>query len=139
MALTLPTSMDDLLYFTIRDHKGFKAKAWVYKKECPQCHKAKMSKPVNEKTGKPKIRSTEYLCAGCGYSEDKKEHEASCTLEMKYTCPHCGKEGEGSCPYVRKTFMGVKSYIILCEHCSEKIPITKKMKEPKKKKGKAKK
>jgi len=136
MALTLPTSMDQLLYFSNRDHDGFKAKAWVYKKECPECHKAVMSKPVNEKTGRPKIRSKEYICPECGYEEEKKEHENSCTFEVQYTCPHCGKEGEGTCPYVRKTYLGVKSYIVPCEHCGDKIAITKKMKEPKKKKAK---
>ena len=57
-------------------------------------------------------------------------------MEATYTCPHCGKEGEGSTTYKRKSFQGVPSFIIVCQHCNEKIAITKKMKKPKKKKSK---
>jgi len=120
--------MDNLIYFTRRKigDKGF-AMAWVYKKECPKCHKAEMGKPVEK--GKVKIRALEYICPSCGYKEEKKAHEESLTLEAKYTCPHCGKEGVGTTLYKRKTVDGIPSYIIVCEHCGGKIAITKKMKE----------
>jgi predicted RNA-binding Zn-ribbon protein involved in translation (DUF1610 family) len=137
MALKVPESMEECLYFTNRSigEKG-NILAWVYRKECPKCKKAKMGKPVNPKTGRPKPRSLEYVCPGCGFTEEKAEHESTLTLEAQYTCPECGKDGEGSTPYVRKTFKGVKAFVIECEHCQAKIPVTKKLKEIKKKKKK---
>jgi predicted RNA-binding Zn-ribbon protein involved in translation (DUF1610 family) len=137
MALIQPTSTNDLLYFSNRLDGNQRIKAWVYKKTCPQCGKAKMGKPVDEKKGKVKIRATEYICPGCGYAEDKKSHEESCTLEAVYTCGSCGKSGEATISYKRKTYMGVPSYVFECSHCGVKIAITKKMKALKAKKGKA--
>ncbi len=137
MALVQPTNTQDLLYFSNRLIGTQRIKAWVYKKKCPECQKALMGKPVDEKKGKVKIRATEYICPNCSYTEEKKPHEESLTLEAAYTCGACGKEGEGTCQYKRKTYMGVPSYLIECEHCGEKIAITKKMKEPKKKKVKS--
>ena len=130
--VTEPESMDDLVYFTRRAVGNGKVMAWVYKKECPKCKKAKMGKPVGD-DGHVKIRAKEFTCPECGFTEEQKEHEESLTLEAKYTCPHCGKEGEGSTEYKRKTFQGVPSYLIVCQHCGGKIPVTKKMKEGKKK------
>ncbi len=130
MSVKEPESMDEIIYFTRRAVGNGKSMAWVYKKECPQCHKAKMGKPVVG--GKVKIRAKEYVCPECGFTEEKKEHEESLTLEAKYTCPHCGKEGEGTTEYKRKTFEGVPSYVVVCEHCGGKIGISKKMKEGKK-------
>ena len=135
MAYVQPTSMDQCLYFTNRTlENGGKAKAWAYKKDCPECGKAKMGKPIDPKTKKPKIRSTEYVCPECEYTEPKADHEASLTVQVVYTCPHCKKEGESETPMKRKSFFGVQAYVVLCEHCGEKIGITKKMKAPKKKK-----
>jgi ssDNA-binding Zn-finger/Zn-ribbon topoisomerase 1 len=131
MAVKEPESMDDLIYFTRRSIGNGKVMAWVYKKECPQCHKAKMGKPVGD-DGSVKIRAKEYQCPECGFTEEKKAHEESLVLEAKYTCPHCGKEGEGATEYKRKTFEGVPAYVIICQHCGGKIGITKKMKEGKK-------
>ncbi len=131
--VTEPESMEDLIYFTnrtIEEGKG-KIKAWVYKKMCPQCNKAKMGKPVDK--GKVKIRAKEYVCPECGFTEEKKEHEESLQLEAKYTCPQCQKEGESTTMYKRKSFMGVPAYVVECQHCSAKIPLTKKMKAVKKK------
>jgi len=130
--VTEPKSMDDLIYFTRRIIGTGKAKAWVYKKECPECHKEKMGKPVEK--GHVKIRAKEYVCPGCGFVEEKAEHEGKLVLEVQYTCPHCEKEGVGTTEYKLKTFEGVKSYVVICEHCGGKIAITKKMKEGKKKK-----
>ena len=135
MALKIPESMDHCLYFTNRGE----ILAWAYKKECPKCKKAKMGKPVDPKTGKVKIRSKEYVCPECKHTEEKVEHEESLILESAYTCPHCGKKGESTAQFKRKNFKGVPSFIIECQHCNEKIPLTKKLKEPKKKKPKKKK
>jgi len=93
-----------------------------------------MGKPVVK--GKVKSRADYYECPECKYQEGKNEHEESLTIEAKYTCHECGKEGEGTGSYVRKTYKGVKSFLVVCEHCSAKIPITKKLKAIKKKKKK---
>ena len=131
MKLTMPESMDECLYFTNRSVEEGNVIAWVYRKKCPKCGKAKMGKPVVK--GKVKTRAKEYVCPECGYSEEKKEHEESLTLEAKYTCPNCGKDGESTCVYKRKKYKGVDSYVVECQHCGEKIPVTKKLKAIKKK------
>tara|TARA_Y100000310_G_scaffold315307_1_gene365684 strand:+ start:793 stop:1185 length:393 start_codon:yes stop_codon:yes gene_type:complete len=130
--MKVPESMDECLYFTNRGP----ILAWAYKKECPKCKKAKMGKPVDPKTGKVKIRSKEYVCPECGFTEEKKEHEDSLTLESTYTCPACNKEGESTAPYIRKKYKGIPAFVVECQHCGEVIPLTKKLKEPKKKKKK---
>jgi predicted RNA-binding Zn-ribbon protein involved in translation (DUF1610 family) len=131
MALKQPESMDDLLYFTRRtlEPKG-RVMAWAFKKDCPECGKALMGKPVEK--GKVKIRAKEYVCPECGHTEDKAEHEKTVELNVQYTCPKCEHQGEATTPYKRKTFKGVKAFVVQCEECGEKIPVTKKMKEPKK-------
>ena len=134
MKLKSPESMDECLYFSNRSIGEGQVMAWVYRKECPKCHKAKMGKPVEK--GKVKTRAKEYVCPECGFTEEKAEHEESLTIEAQYTCPYCGKEGEGTAQYKRKKFKGVDAYIIICEHCGEKIPITKKLKDIKDKKKK---
>lgn len=132
MPLKEPQSMEELIYFTNRTLEGGKGKikAWVSKKTCPQCNKAKMGKPIEG--GKVKIRANEYKCPECNYTEEKKEHEESLTLETKYLCPQCGKEGESAIIYKRKSFMGVPAYVIECSSCKAKLPLTKKMKDVKK-------
>jgi predicted RNA-binding Zn-ribbon protein involved in translation (DUF1610 family) len=137
MALEVPESMDDCLYFTNRSvGENGQLLAWVYRKECPKCKKAKMGKPVNKKTGKVKSRAKEYVCPECGYIEEKEEHEESCQLQAQYTCPECGKEGESATPYKRKSYKGVQSFVVECSNCGAQIPITKKLKAIKKKKKK---
>ncbi|MBU0456559.1 MAG: hypothetical protein ABH824_05405 [Nanoarchaeota archaeon] len=131
MALKIPESMDECLYFTNRSLGDGHLLAWVYRKECPKCKKAKMGKPVEK--GKIKTRATEYVCPECGFTEEKIEHEESLILEAQYTCPKCGKEGESTAPYKRKAYKGVQAYIVECQHCGEIIPVTKKLKDIKKK------
>lgn len=125
--------MNEVLYFTRRtlEPKG-RVKAWAFKKECPECHSALMGKPVEK--GKVKIRATEYVCPKCGYTEEKVAHENTLELSVDYVCPYCEHDGEVTIPFKRKTFQGVKSFVFVCDGCGEKIGITKKMKDPKKKK-----
>lgn len=130
----MPNSVQECLYFSNRTIGDGKVTAWVYRKTCPKCGKAKMGKPVEK--GKVKIRAEKYVCPACGFEEEKVLHEESCILDAMYTCPKCKKQGESSAPYKRKKFMGVQAYIVECPHCGEQIPITKKLKEIKGKKEK---
>jgi transcription elongation factor Elf1 len=122
MSLKIPNSMEECLYFTNRGE----ILAWVYRKLCPKCRKARMGKPVVK--GKVKTRAKEYECPACGYTEEGTAHEESLQLEAKYTCPKCKKEGESVGSYKRKNYKGIPSYIVECVHCGEVIPLTKKMK-----------
>jgi len=65
MTLRMPESMDECIYFTRRkfDTNDGKIIAWVYRKDCPQCGE-KMGKPIDDKTGKAKVRAE--ACSGCG-------------------------------------------------------------------------
>lgn len=132
--VTEPENMEDLVYYTNRAiDEGF-IMAWVYRKKCPKCGKALMGKPKDPKTGKVKIRAKEYVCSECGYTVPKKEYEETLEVEIKYTCPYCQHIGETTTPFKRKKFKGVDAIVFNCGNCGEKIPITKKMKAPKKKK-----
>lgn len=122
MALRVPESMDDCLYFTNRGYIS----AWVYRKLCPKCKKAKMGKPVEK--GKVKSRAQEYVCPSCGYEEDKATYEASVRLEAAYTCPKCNKKGESTGEYKRVKYKNIPSFVVACQHCGEKMPLTKKLK-----------
>jgi predicted RNA-binding Zn-ribbon protein involved in translation (DUF1610 family) len=143
MALKLPESMDECVYFTNRsllddkDKPSGKIICWVPRVNCLKCKKALMHKPMDEKTGKYKVRATEYICPSCKNVEQKKEHEARLSANAIYTCPACHKEGEGTVPFARKTYMGVKAIVFSCSHCKAPIAVTKKLKDLKKKKGKA--
>ncbi len=143
MALTLPNSMDECVYFTNRsllDDAGKpvgKIICWVPRMKCPKCKKDLMHKPVDAKTGKYKVRATEYVCPGCNFAEEKKTHEAKLSAHAQYTCVACHKQGEGTVPFARKTYQGVKAILFSCQHCKAALPVTKKLKELKKKKGKA--
>jgi len=130
----MPESMDECFYFTNRrlGDTG-NSIAWVLKPKCPACGKAKMGKPVDPKTGKVKSRAKEYVCPECQHTEDKEPFEETLTMEIEYKCPHCGKEGETKTNFKLKSFKGVKAYVFECKDCGEKIGITKKMKEIKKK------
>ncbi|NJL44109.1 MAG: hypothetical protein HC945_02200 [Nitrosarchaeum sp.] len=131
MAARFPQSMDECVYFTNRkDGKG-KAVAWVFRELCPKCGKALMGKPVEK--GKVKVRALEYVCPVCGHAVPKDAYEDTLTVNVQYTCKSCGTSGEVSQPYKRKTFQGVKAIVFECTGCHVKIPITKKMKDPKKK------
>jgi predicted RNA-binding Zn-ribbon protein involved in translation (DUF1610 family) len=128
MALELPTSMDELVYFTNRDlEKGGHVMCWVRRQECPECGKGLMGKP-RKKTGEIKVRARKYECPECGFEMPKKEYEETLMAEAKYTCPHCGKEGEGAVPFKRRKIKGVETLRFQCEHCGGNIDVTKKLK-----------
>ena len=137
MTLTIPEDMEKLVYFTRRklEPEG-RVFTWVNKEPCPKCKKGLMGKPKNPKTGRPKIRATEYVCSECKFSIEKEEYEATLQANYKYDCPHCKKEGDAQGPYKRKTIQGVQTLRVQCEHCGGNIDVTKKMKEPKVKKKK---
>lgn len=134
MALKQPESMEECVYFTRRVVDGKSTVAWVFREECPACHKGMMGKPINPKTGRAKVRSKEYVCPECSHTVEKKEYEDTLMCNIEYTCPHCGHKGEQRVPFKRKKYKGVDSIIFLCDGCGEKVAITKKMKEPKVKK-----
>ena len=138
MTLQEPKSMDECVYFTNRSMGKGNAKAWVLRAKCPKCKKSFMGKPRDPKTGKPKIRATEYVCPTCKYTEEKKQHEESLTASIRYTCPSCLHIGEAEIPFIRKKVQvineetlkktSVDALQILCSRCNLKINITKKMK-----------
>jgi hypothetical protein len=134
--LTEPKSMDEILYYTFRslgDHEEGSIVCWVNKLPCPKCKKALMGKP-RDKSGKVKIRATEYVCPSCGNSAEKKAYEETLFAEANYICPSCKKQGCGKIPYKRKSIDGVPTLRFSCEFCKVNLDVTKKMKS---KKGKS--
>jgi len=133
-----PTSMEDCVYFTRRVIGNGKIAAWVFKEKCKKCGKGMMGKPRDPKTGRPKIRSEEYVCSECDNTEGKKEYEEKLTCNIKYSCPYCGFSGEIQIPFIRKKVSRIKeetgkresvdSLRFQCEKCKKNIDITKKMK-----------
>ena len=132
MALQQPESMDECIYFTRRSllEKG-KVMAWVLRQPCPKCKKGMMGKPVDD--GHIKIRAKEYVCPSCKYTVEKEEYEDTLSCDIIYTCPKCQFQGETTAPFKRKTWQGVKAIVFECGKCKEKLGVTKKMKEGKKK------
>ena len=133
MTLEEPKSMDECLYFTNRTMDSGKAMAWVLRPLCERCNEGRFGKPI-KKNGKPDKKAEYFECPKCKAQMTNEEAEEKLKVSIKYTCPHCGKDGEGQTEYKLKTYQGVKSYVVPCDKCGEKIAITKKMKEPKKKK-----
>lgn len=130
MALELPESMDELVYWTNRTIGDGKVTCWVERQECPKCHKALMGKPRGD-NGKIKVRAKEYVCPECGNTAEKQEYEDTLTASCIYTCPECKKKGDVQVPFQRKSIQGVQTLRINCEFCNANIDITKKMKEKK--------
>jgi ssDNA-binding Zn-finger/Zn-ribbon topoisomerase 1 len=128
MALKLPDSMDELVYWTSRNIGEGKIKAWVEREHCPKCKKALMGKPKGPK-GSIKIRASYYECPECHHKVEKQEYEDTLTASILYTCPKCKFSGDIQIPYKRKKFQGVEALVFECAKCKEKIPITKKIKE----------
>ena len=138
MALHLPESMNECIYFTRRQlgEKG-KAVAWVFKEKCSQCGKAQMGKPRGP-DGKVKIRAKEYICPECKYTVEKGAYEDTLTANIQYTCQYYGHEGEHQMSFKRKKVkmfdeekqkdVTVDALKFLCEKCKKDLFITKKMK-----------
>ncbi len=127
MALQEPESMEELIYYTNREFdEGGQVLCWVKRRECPKCGKGLMGKPRDEK-GEVKIRARIYVCPECGHTVDKKAYEETLSAEAKYTCPHCGKQGESVVPFKRKKIKGTDTLRIECEYCGKNIDITRKM------------
>ncbi len=135
MALQIPDSMDELVYFTNRIIGNGKAMVWIPRQQCPKCKKALMGKPAED--GHVKIRATEYVCPACKYTVEKTEYEEGLTAYCMYTCPTCGFKGEYTGPFKRKKIEGADTFRFQCSKCHANIDVTKKMKEKKKKKGAA--
>ncbi len=132
MTLKQPNSVDECVYFTRRTlMETGKVMAWAFKQLCPKCKKAMMGKPTED--GKVKIRAKEYVCPACKYTVEKTAYEDTLTCDVVYTCPKCKHQGEASVPYKRKAWQGVKAIVFECGKCREKLGVTKKMKEGKKK------
>ncbi len=124
--------MQDCVYFTNRTMGSGRAMAWVFKKQCSKCKKGIMGKPM-KKGGKVDKKADHYVCNACSYKESNEQMENSLVFNVEYKCPHCGNEGETTTEYKRNNFYGVKAYVFNCQKCRQKIGITKKLKEPKKK------
>lgn len=128
--------MDECIYFTNRLVGKGKVRAWVLKELCPKCKKSLISKPKNPKTGKPQIRSKEYVCPACDFKLEKKEYEESLTCNIQYICPYCSFSGEIQIPFKRKKVKikkekgekTVESLRFQCQKCGKNIDITKKLK-----------
>lgn len=138
MSIELPKSMDECVYFTNRSVGKGKIKAWALREKCPKCQKSLMQKPKNPKTGKFKLRAKEYICSDCGYTVSLEEYENTLILCAVYTCPKCQKNGEAKVPFKRKKVKifdeesqkekTADAVQFICQHCGEKINVTKKMK-----------
>ena len=115
--VTEPKSMEDLVYMTTRMLDGEMIRVWVYRQDCPKCGKAKMGKPLDEKTGKVKVRAKVYVCPECGYTVEKKAYEDTLEAEFKGKCPLCKSEIEGTVPFKRRNIKGVQTLRIKCPNC----------------------
>lgn len=138
MTLKQPSSMDECVYFTNRTIGTGKIKAWVFKELCPNCKKAIMSKPIDPKTWKIRIRSKEYICKECNLNLQEQEYEDTLTINIQYSCPYCNHSGEIQVPFKRKKLQifdeekqkkkTIEAVRFQCEKCSKNIDISKKMK-----------
>ena len=132
-----PKSIDECVYFTRRNDSNSKVVVWVFREKCPQCKEGLMGKPIDQKTGRFKIRATEYVCPKCNYSINEEGYESNLMANIKYECS-CGYNGELQIPFKRKKTMkfddelqkkvSVDALIFECDKCKKKIYIAKKMK-----------
>lgn len=130
------SSMEECVYFTNRvlGNDGF-IKAWVLRKNCPNCQKKLMGKPREK--GKIKVRAAEYICSECRYTLPEEEYESTLMICIKYKCD-CGNLGELEIPFQRKRIKQfdeetqkskmVEAIRFNCQSCGKEHLITKKMK-----------
>jgi ssDNA-binding Zn-finger/Zn-ribbon topoisomerase 1 len=128
MSFDIPTSMEELVYFTNRKFDKGKVICWVYREDCPKCGKVKMTKPQAD-DGHIQIRAKFYECQACHNKVDKNEYEDSLEAFIIYSCPHCSYEAEQKVPFRRKKVKGVEALVFHCQKCNGKIYVSKKMKE----------
>jgi len=87
-----------------------------------------MGKPVDPKTGKVKVRSTNFVCPNCGREESKAVHEKKLVMQIRYT-NQTGKEWKSATTeYKLKTWQGMKAYVFVNEFTGEKMGVTKRLK-----------
>lgn len=134
-----PKSMDECVYFTSRvlPNNG-KIRAWVLREQCPKCQQGLMGKPLDKKTGRPKIRSELYECPKCKYQAPLQEYEDTLTISTLYTCPNCNHHDETQQPFKWKkgkifneeSGKQATANVIRfsCNKCKKDLNITKKMK-----------
>lgn len=135
MALKMPESMDECVYFTRRIKPN--VVTWVFREQCPKCKKGIMGKPRGP-DGAVKIRAKEYVCPECNYTVEKQAYEDTLTANIQYTCPKCSFSGEHQMPFKRKKVkifdeeegkeVSADALVFNCKKCNEKIAVTKKMK-----------
>ncbi len=125
----IPQSMDDLLYFSNRKlPDGVRIIAWVEKISCPACGDALMGKPVDEKTGKVKIRAAEFVCPACGHTEPKAAHLKKLSMQVRYTDTTGKNWKAATTEYKLRTWKGMKAYVFENEFTNEKMGVTKRLK-----------
>ena len=135
--MKMPESTNECFYFTNRilENDG-SIIAWVYKPKCPECGKGIMGKPINEKTGKVKSRAKIYVCSECNHEVDKDEFDKTLSVEIQYTCPHCGEEGKVHGNWDKPAKKSASTVLkFRCEKCSNLVRVSR-MKKKKKKKTK---
>jgi transcription elongation factor Elf1 len=129
MSLNEPEDMSNLVYFTNRKLGDGKIMAWAERPDCPECQEAQLSKPEKKTGPGPNTRAKKYTCNNCDFEMHEDDLREVCTLKATYTCPHCGEEGESTGEYERTKYQGTKAYVLECEHCDGRLPLTKKMKD----------
>ena len=132
-----PKSMDECVYFTNRKDAEGTVRTWVFRELCPKCKKGMMGKPKDLKTGRFKIRASEYECPECKYTVGEQEYEDTLKACIRYECK-CGNKADLEVPYKRKRVMrldeetqkkkAVEAIMFECDKCKHKFLITKKMK-----------
>lgn len=135
MALKMPESVDECVYFTRRSKPN--VVAWVLREKCPKCKKGTMGKP-RDSSGKVKIRAKEYICPDCKFTMEKQAYEDTLTANIQYTCTKCGFSGELQMPFKRKKIklfdeeegkeVKADALVFNCPKCECQIAVTKKMK-----------
>lgn len=135
MALKMPESVDECVYFTRRSKP--QVVAWVLKEKCPKCKKGIMGKPKGS-DGKVKIRAKEYVCPECNFTMEKGAYEDTLTANIQFTCPKCGFSGDHQMSFKRKKVklfdeeagkeVKADALVFNCPKCGQQIAVTKKMK-----------
>lgn len=121
MALEKPTNPKDLRFFTRKTVGSGKAMLWVFNPRCSKCKDGYLAVPYDESTGRFKSRAKTVKCNKCGAEAPKTElKEAEAIVNVAYTCPFCGKEGELQAPFKRTA---KKAFKFRCIFCGKEIKV----------------